>query len=140
MSAAPESGTARSSPDLRVWEPCKLIVELQARTELGSQSALFSANLVDDIERVRRGAADAFVLAADHSLYDGLRGIKSDARGRKAKYPNALGEALPPSECLGTDFEPFKWPVVQRPNLICTGTRLRTRYGIERCILGISST
>jgi hypothetical protein len=137
MAAAPESMRAKNSPDLRVWEPCRLIVELQVRSQFGSQSALFSDNLLDDVERVRRRSADAFVLAADRLLYDGLCGVKRDPRGRKAKRLAAIGAALPVCSSLGAGTEPRSWPVETRGDLLVTGTLLRGDYGVERCVIGV---
>src|SRR5882762_11759466 len=50
----------QTSSDVRVCEPCPLILELQARSTYGSQDTLFWANLVDDYERLTHGRADVF--------------------------------------------------------------------------------
>jgi len=66
-----------TSPDIRVVAPARLVLELQARSLFGTQDTLFSANIVDDLERVRDGRADAFILAADREIYDPIRGLKT---------------------------------------------------------------
>jgi hypothetical protein len=59
MVAATGSIKTKNSPDIRVWAPARLVLELQVRSILGTQDSLFSDNLVDDLDRVQRGAADA---------------------------------------------------------------------------------
>lgn len=86
IAADPTSMKLWNSADLRVYSPCTLVVELQCRSQFGSQAAVFSANIADDLRRVDRGTAHLFVLAADRVVYDALRGIKQDRRGRKAAY------------------------------------------------------
>src|SRR6266550_281989 len=98
--AASGSGKLKNSPDLRVWQPCRLVVELQVRSEFGSQSALFSDNLADDLDRIMRGSADAFILAADRGIYESLRGLKADPRGRPAKHTERFEAVLPPTDQL----------------------------------------
>ncbi|MCI0441481.1 MAG: hypothetical protein L0177_20455, partial [Chloroflexi bacterium] len=137
MAAAPGSEKAKNSPDLRVWEPCRLVVELQVRSQYGSQSALFSDNLLDDLERIRRGTADLFVLAADRWLYEALCGIKRDRRGRKAKHTAALSAALPGCSQLGTSSEPADWPPSKQGDLTGKGALVTAVTGDERCIIGI---
>jgi len=136
MAPAPGSNKAKNSPDLRVWEPCRLVVELQVRSTLGSQSALFSDNLLDDLDRVRRGTADAFVLAADRVLYEALGGRKRDTRGRKAKHGTLLSQVLPPIESLGLHAVAHPWVTQQRGDLVVSGILVRAAAGVERCIVG----
>ena len=135
---APAVGSEKKtlSPDLRVWGPIRMVIELQIRTVLGSQDALFSDNLVDDLDRVLRGVADAFILAADRPLYDALRGIKTDNRGRKPKHTETCSRALPDSETLGEDI-----PAV--PGCSACGrfsslaVLARTEFGLERVIVSL---
>lgn len=136
MPSAPGSEKAKNSPDIRIWAPCRLVVELQIRSKLGSQCALFSDNLVDDLDRVDRRTADAFVLAADLELYDALRGLKSDQRGRKAKHTELLASALPPASGLPESIasSPIR---THGGRLFCVGSRIRTSFGIDRVVLGV---
>jgi len=136
MASAPGSEKTKNSPDLRVWAPCRLIVELQIRSKLGSQSALFSDNLVDDLDRVGRRTADAFVLAADLELYDSLRGLKADPRGRKAKHTELLASALPPGSGLPDSMasNPIR---THGGRMFYLGSRIKTSFGIDRVILGV---
>lgn len=138
MLAAPGSSKRINSPDIRVWFPCRLVVEIQVRSQYGSQSALFSENFLDDVKRVRRGAADAFVLAADRVLYEGLRGVKRDSRGRKAKHQDSIVAILPAVEDLGASPDPRTWPIREMDGLVVSGALLKAPYGVERCIVGIS--
>lgn len=83
MPPAPGSSKKKNSPDIRVWEPSRLVVEMQVRSDFGSQSASSTENVADDLGRIDRNSADLFVLAADLPQYLALRGVKSDSRGRK---------------------------------------------------------
>lgn len=136
MPSSPGSGKAKNSPDIRVWHPCRLVVELQIRSQLGSQSALFSDNLADDLGRLERSTVDAFVLAADLDLYNSLRGLKLDARGRPAKHTELFASALP-------DVSEFPDAIAQDPvhtpngRWRWLGSRLRTSFGIERIVVGL---
>ena len=139
IAALPDTGKKIMSPDLRIWEPCRLVVELQVRSMFGSQSALFSDNILDDMTRVGRSAAGAFVLAADRPLYDALRGIKADNRGRKAKHRHVLPHLFPPSESLASGtFDPAAWPVsTHLETWEVSGVVLETPFGVNRCVVGI---
>ncbi|MDO8676979.1 MAG: hypothetical protein Q7R30_00215 [Acidobacteriota bacterium] len=134
-----DSTKAKMSPDLRVWAPCRLVLELQVRSSFGSQSALFSENLFDDLRRVGNQAVDAFVLAADVTLYDALRGIKQDRRGRKAKYADVMPLFLPASETLPATFEEAGVRSVQTAggHFEITGALLKTAFKVDRCVIGV---
>jgi hypothetical protein len=137
MPAREGSVKLKNSPDIRVWTPCRLIVELQVRTSFGSQCALFSANLADDLDRIRRRAADAFVLAADVPLYNALCGIKENNRGRKPKHAALIRNALPPLSGLLTDHKAM--PPQVRGDYVCAGLRISSLYGIDRCVVAVWS-
>lgn len=137
VAAFPDSGKLKMSPDLRVWEPCRLVVELQTRSCFGSQSAVFSDNMYDDLRRVGNSLADAFVFVTDRPIYDALRGIKTDTRGRKAKHAEIMHLLLPPSEGLEIWNQDYTWSsVVVGPALTTTGVLVATQFGIERCVVG----
>jgi len=136
MPPALGSTKVKNSPDIRIWEPCRLVVELQVRSTLGSQSALFSDNLVDDLDRVIRGTADAFVLAADFALYESLRGLKADPRGRKAKHTEVLEAALPSRAALSGTVQSDPIPTAGG-RFSCLGSRFMTRFGIERVVIAV---
>ena len=135
MDPATGSEKRTLSPDLRIWSPVQVVVELQIRTVLGSQDALFSDNLVDDFDRVHRGVADAFILAADRPIYDALRGIKKDPRGRKPKHPEQLASSLPDVEKLEEQF-----PAAAIPSACgrfqCLAAIARTSFGLDRIVAG----
>ena len=137
--AFPDSGKQRMSPDLRVWAPCRVVVELQVRSCFGSQSAISSDNLFDDLRRVGNNAVDAFVLAADRPLYDAARGVKEERRGRKAKHADLIPLLLPPSESLLEAETCRAWPSLKTvdDHFQVTGVRLNTAFGIQRCVVGI---
>lgn len=132
-----DSTRTRMSPDLRIWRPCRLVLELQVRSTFGSQSALFSENLFDDVRRVSMSAVDAFVLAADRELYDALRGIKQDARGRKSKHGDLFVHLLPPSASLARCADSLAWPWSKHDPFEVSGALLGTSFGLERCIVGV---
>jgi hypothetical protein len=100
MAATANSGKTKNSPDIRIWSPARMVVELQVRSTLSSQDALFSGNILDDLDRVRSRTADLFVLAADRQIYDALRGEKTETRGRKAANPALLKALFPSSGSL----------------------------------------
>ena len=139
VAALPDTGKKTMSPDLRIWEPCRLVVELQVRSMFGSQCALFSDNILDDMTRVGQAAAGAFVLAADRTIYDALRGVKTDRRGRKAKHGIVMPLLFPPSESLAcASFDPAAWPVSRHlETWDVSGVVLETPFGVERCVVGI---
>lgn len=136
LKAFEDSGKITMSPDLRVWAPCRLVLELQVRSCFGSQSALFSENLFDDIRRVGTSVVDAFVLAADRPIYDALRGVKQGARGRKAKYAHILPLLLPPSESLATAVDSIPWSARKIEHFEVAGVLLWTSFNVERCVVG----
>jgi hypothetical protein len=86
----------RTSADIRVHAPCKLVLELQTRCVYGSQDTLVSDNLLDDLERLVTGRADVFVMACDAPIYHKLLG-RRDGRGRKPKLDSAMARAIFPS-------------------------------------------
>jgi hypothetical protein len=133
MQARSDSDKKRLSPDLRVWRPCRLTVELQVRTQFGSQGALFSDNVVDDLDRIRRRVADVFILAADAPIYDSLRGIKAETRGRKPKHPELLERLLPPSSRLPTALAMGN--SVSCDDLEWVGSSFQTTFGVERVVV-----
>lgn len=125
-----------TSPDIRVVAPVQLVLELQARSLFGTQDTLFSANIADDLDRVRDGRAHAFILAADLEIYDPIRGLKATTRGRKALLPEVLAAALPPSsgcEC-GTSL------VSHGPSgeFACMLARVMSPFQTERLIVALS--
>jgi len=101
MKPVPGSAKRRLSPDVRVWGPVQLAVEIQCRSVWGSQDALSSANILDDLRRICTGRAHLLVLAFDRPIYDQLRGLKSDRRGRKALATDLFATLLPASSSLG---------------------------------------
>lgn len=125
-----------TSPDIRIVAPVSLVLELQARSLYGTQDALFSANIVDDLERVRDGRADAFILAADRGIYDPIRGVKANNRGRRALAPDILAAALPPSQACERG-ESTKCRVANG-EFTCWIARVASPYGTERIIVAIS--
>ena len=80
----------RTSPDIRITYPVPYILELQVRSDIGSQSSIFSDHIVKDIARVAmHKTADLFILIADGGVYE--RMIDNSARnGRKRKQPGML--------------------------------------------------
>jgi hypothetical protein len=101
MAPAPGSSKRRLSPDVRVWAPVQLAIEVQCRSIWGSQDTLFSANILDDLTRICTGRAHLLVLAFDRPIYDSLRGLKADTRGRKALATDVFATLLPDSKSLG---------------------------------------
>lgn len=138
MAAAPGSEKVKNSPDIRVWEPCSMVVELQVRSEFGSQSSLFSENLADDLDRIDRHAADVFILAADLSIYESLRGQRANACGRKAKYGAFFSSSLLDSKTLPTSFSPPVEPV-QCDNRFVWACKVIPKFGVDRVIIGVCS-
>lgn len=134
MAPAPGSEKQTLSPDLRVWTPIRVVIELQIRTVLGSQDALFSGNLVDDLDRVSRGVADAFILAADQQIYDALRGIKNDTRGRKPKHAETCFNTLPGVAKCGESL-PTAPISSECGRFLCLPALVRTEFGLERVVV-----
>lgn len=139
IAALADSGNAKMSPDIRVWAPCRLVVELQVRSCFGSQSALFSENLFDDLSRVGNSRVDAFVLAADRPIYDQLCGIKANPRGRKPKYAEIIKGWLPTADSLSPWNAQHAWAPVARIGGFANvaGALVSTPFGIERCVIGV---
>lgn len=127
MNSRADSDCARNSPDIRVWEPCRLVVELQTRSILGTQDSLFSSNLADDLDRVNRGDADVFVFACDRLIYDAIRGVKVSNRGRKAKFPQMFAQTFPDSNLLTPNLTLGFKHIVAMVN----------SFGIERVVIGV---
>ena len=95
----------RIAPDLRVNTPSGICtIELQSRCRVGTSSQLSSGSIMDDITRVQNGSADAFILVADADLYDAIRGIKKDPRGRKAKHSAYFAHVFPATSDLPATF------------------------------------
>ena len=125
-----------TSPDLRIVAPAQLVLELQARSLFGTQDTLFSANIVDDLARVRDSRADAFIFAADREIYDPIRGLKSNNRGRKALAPEVLAGALPPSvSCESGESVQCHGPSGE---FECSLSRIVSPFGTERVVLALS--
>jgi hypothetical protein len=98
MAAGVGAAESRNSADLRVIEPIRVVIELQARSAAGSQDALFSKNIVDDLNRVREGRADVFIFVCDWSIYQPLRGLRTDKRGRRATDARLMASVFPVRE------------------------------------------
>jgi hypothetical protein len=131
--------TKQTSADLRVCSPCSLVFEFQTRSIYGTQDTLSWKTLVDDLDRLVLGKADVFVLACDLPIYNSLRGLKLDGRGRKAGLPMDLAQEILPA----ADTLPFEG-VSEVRNLSsskfgmlrCVGCRTPEVAAVERVILG----
>lgn len=137
MPAPADSEKRRLSPDIRVYEPERVTVELQARSQFGSQSTLFTKNIADDLRRLATRQVDLFVLAADCGIYDSLRGLKQDRRGRRALLPPGVwAQILPASSVLSAQAPdvPFTSPdgLVQ-----VYGTRRDSPAGVQRVVVAV---
>ena len=138
MNAGPESECAKNSPDIRIWDPCHLIIELQTRSCYGTQDTLFSRNIADDLSRVRRGDAGAFILACDRPIYDALRGIKNDNRGRKALHTDVFERLLPDSDSLTDCFPDL--PVCSYDGCyMVLAAKTPPTFGMQRVVIGVGS-
>ena len=62
-------------------------VEMKARCSFGSTSKNSSVDLLKDFKRLVSGKVDAFCLATDAELYNGMRN-PSNGRGRKREFAN----------------------------------------------------
>jgi hypothetical protein len=129
----PAKGT---SPDIRVWEPAKLVFELQARSNYGSQDATNTPPVLDDLRRVSLGQVDAFILAADVQIYDAMRGIKGSNKGRPLKAPGLLEALFPPSEQLEEDGYGMSDGSFDGALLALFARRVISPSGTPRIVLG----
>ncbi len=137
---APRKGSekARLSPDIRVRAPCKLVVEIQIRTQFGSQATLFSDNLADDLDRVRRGVADVLLFVADRPIYESLRGLKADSRGRKAKHTEVFLATLPQPDSLPGHVGDMGAPREQS-EFGYIGSCAESTFGVQHVVLALWS-
>jgi hypothetical protein len=136
--AADRPRMKQTSSDLRVFEPCRLVFELQARSIYGSQDTLFWANLVDDYERLTSGRADVFIIACDAPIYDLLRGNRRDRRGRKAGFAaDEARELLPSIEMLpvGVVSDTHELRSSRFGRLRALGCRTAVSVAVERVVL-----
>lgn len=134
LMAHPGEATSFSA-DIRVGDPASLVVELKARSIHGSQDAIGSETILKDLERVGRRTVDLFVLAADRELYDRLRGLGRDSRGRKARAPDLFVSVMPASESLGPRFasEPVS---MLGGHFEVLGSCIMSAAGTERVVIG----
>jgi hypothetical protein len=129
------SENAWNSIDLCVVEPCELRVEIQVRTIYGTLDGVQSRSVLDDIERVLEGFADAFLLAADRRLYDALRGIKESNRGRKAIDSDRVATVLPGFQDL-QQWPPEQYMIThQVAETLTAGGYSIGSYGIEKVVV-----
>jgi len=124
------------SADIRVGSPANLIVELKARSIHGTNDALGSEKIVEDLKRVGSGMVDMFVLAADRELYDGLRGFRKDPRGRKPKHTEIFYHTLPDSATFAARF-PMAPVKALEVRLEVLGARVVSIGQTERVIVGV---
>lgn len=130
------SSKSRLSPDVRVWSPARMSIEIQCRCAWGTQDALSSGNILDDLDRICAGRADVFLFAADRTIYDALRGLKRSTRGRKASAPLTFSRLFPPSEELHGDTQGFE-PEDPRYGVKIIARKTNPIWGIERVCLAI---
>ena len=128
-----------TSPDIRIVSPVDMVLELQARSLFGTQDTLFSHNVLDDLNRVQRGAAHAFLLASDAPIYNALRGLRQNNRGRKAAAPDELAVVLPASDKLANDF-PNDPVQCEDSRFMHLGACFISNFGTERVVVVIWRT
>ncbi|MFN8669643.1 MAG: hypothetical protein U0164_20815 [Gemmatimonadaceae bacterium] len=133
----PERG---ASPDIRVWEPCEFVLELQARSEFGSQDGASTTPVLDDLARVCGEGADAFVLAADRSIYDSMRGIKSSTAGRPLAAPGVLAAIFPESAVLESDGDADRDGNYQGTAVWTFARMVTAPSGVQRVIVAVRQT
>lgn len=129
--------TKRSSPDIRVCEPIKMVFELQARSILGSQDGTSTPAILDDLRRVARDGAEVFILAADRKIYDAIRQIQPDKGGRKLKEPGVLKGLFPASDLLATNGYDETDGTYDEALLSMFARHVESPSGIERIVLGV---
>ena len=132
----PDGPMRGKSADIRVAPPAGLVVELKARSVHGTQDAVGSNTILKDLGRVGKRTVDLFVLAADRSLYDGLRGYRADPRGRKARAPELFYHTFPASEAL-SDQLPIEPIETLGGTYHAVGARVAGEGGTERVVLGL---
>ena len=136
MPALAGSTATRWSPDVRIWEPIRLVAEIQARSIWGTQDALFSKNLLNDLDRICSGLAHFFVFCCDLPIYLALLGEKTDTRGRKAAGKDIFCNLLPHPDSLSSTPSHFKSKCGPY-SVIVSGGLTPPIWGVQRVVLVI---
>jgi len=137
MACLPGEVKNRNSPDLRVVAPLTMTFEIQVRSTFTSQSQLMSDNVVNDVRRIAHGTADVLLGAFDRTIYDALRGIKADPRGRPPRNPELFSAVLPPSSDL-SDVEVTRTAAANSLGAFqCCAARVGADIGVERVFFAL---
>ena len=142
------SRRAPRPPDLRVWAPERLDLEVHARGTLAAPPAGGGRALLERLGRLASRTTDALLLACDRRSYDALRraagvvrpGPPTDsvAAGRE---PSALGAlcaaVLPPSCALTDELAEHEADVGRGQRYVAVGAVTPMVFGVQRVVVGL---
>lgn len=132
-------------PDLRIWTPDRLDLELHARGTFRAPATSTTRALHDRLARLAAGASDALLLACDRRSYDALRrgpGAPSgdgDGRGDTRSDLAALAAALlPPSTALAQQFGEAQVELGRSQRWTVRGAVTPMVFGVQRVVLALA--
>lgn len=146
----PGAATGRRAPrppDLRVWQPERLDLEVHARGTFAVPAPGAGRALLERLGRLASRATDAVVLACDRRSYDALRRpvagrATAPAHEDAAPPPSPLaalcGAVLPPSCSLGSGFEEHEADVGRGRVYVAVGAVTPMVFGVQRVVVGLA--
>ena len=158
---APAEGGVRAPrpPDLRLWAPERLGVDVHARGTFARPARDAGAALLQRLARLARRESDALVLACDRRSYDRLRwvgtnreapGVGAAAPGRRGRTNARKGDgedaaalralcaaALPPSAALGGELSEHEAEVGRAMTYVASAAVTPMVFGVQRVVVGL---
>lgn len=142
---ARSNGRPVRPPDLRVWTPERLDLEVYARGTFRAPATSGTRALHDRLARLAAGTSDALLMACDRRSYDALRrgpGAPSDdgeGRGDPRSDLAALAAALlPPSATLAQSFDGAEVELGRNQRWTVRGAVTPMVFGVQRVVLALT--
>lgn len=149
-------GRAARPPDLRVWAPERLGIDVHARGTFARPGRDAGAALLHRVARLARRESDVLLLACDRRSYDRLRWLRgadapaegASARRGRGKAPGADGDdgaalralcaaVLPPSAALGAELSEHEVDVGRGMVYVAQAAVTPMVFGVQRVVAGL---
>lgn len=128
-------------PDLRLWHPERLDVEVHARGAFALPPAGAGRLLHERLARLAARATDVVLLACDRRSYDVLRrppAGRGEGEGGHTPLSALCAAVLPPSCTLAADFEEAECDVGRGQRWLSIGAVTPMVFGVQRVVVALT--
>ena len=141
LPSAPPGGRRPRPPDLRLWHPERLDVEVHARGAFALPPAGSGRRLHERLARLAARATDVVLLACDRRSYDVLRrppGAQGADAGGHTPLSALCAAVLPPSCALTADFQETESDVGRGQRWLAIGAVTPMVFGVQRVVVALT--